>query len=114
VWRGKAQKPKTKYSIRDIPIPAEIVDALRAHIGGKSEGFVFTTKNGAPWNADLVLNRHLRGTLKVVVGHLHMFRHTFTTRRLHGRVSVVSKLLGHGTISTTLNIYAHVLAEHSG
>jgi hypothetical protein len=27
-------------------------------------------------------------------------------------VSVVSKLLGHGSISTNLNIYAHVLAEH--
>jgi integrase len=25
---------------------------------------------------------------------------------------VVSKILGHGSISTTLNIYAHVLAEH--
>jgi integrase/recombinase XerD len=115
VWRGKAQKPKTKHSIRDIPIPAEIVDALRAHIGGKSEGFIFTTKNGTPWNADLVLNRHLRGTLKVVVGHLHMFRHTFATRQLHAGVpiAVVSKLLGHGSISTTLNIYAPILAEHS-
>jgi site-specific recombinase XerD len=47
-------------------------------------------------------------------GHLHMFRHTFATRQLHAgvSVSVVSKLLGHGSISTTLNIYAHVLAEH--
>jgi len=27
-------------------------------------------------------------------------------------VTVVSKILGHGSISTTLNIYAHVLAEH--
>jgi integrase len=114
VWRGKAQKPKIKYSIGDIPIPAEILDALRAHIGGRSEGFVFITKNGAPWNADLALNRHLRKTLKVVDGHLHMFRHTFTPRRLHAGVSVVSRLLGHGTISTTLIIYAHVLAEHSG
>ncbi len=25
---------------------------------------------------------------------------------------MVSKLLGHGSISTTLNIYAHVLVEH--
>ncbi len=27
-------------------------------------------------------------------------------------ITVVSKILGHGSISTTLNIYAHVLAEH--
>jgi hypothetical protein len=43
-----------------------------------------------------------------------MFRHTFATRQLHAGVpiAVVSKILGHGSISTTLNIYAHVLAEH--
>jgi integrase len=114
VWRGKVQTPKTENAIRNIPIPVEIVDALRAHIAGRTSGFVFTTKNGTPWNADLVLKRHLRGKLKVMDGHLHMFRHTFATRQLHAgvSVSVVSKLLGHGSISTTLNIYAHVLAEH--
>jgi hypothetical protein len=38
-----------------------------------------------------------------------MFRHTFANRQLHAGVSiaVVSKLLGHGGISTTLKIYAH-------
>ena len=43
-----------------------------------------------------------------------MFRHTFATRQLHAGVpiAVVSKLLGHGSISTTLNIYTHVLTEH--
>jgi integrase len=114
VWRGKVQTPKTENAIRNIPIPVEIVDAIRAHVSGRTEGFVFTTKNGTPWNADLVLKRHLRGKLKVMDGHLHMFRHTFATRQLHAgvSVSVVSKLLGHGSISTTLNIYAHVLAEH--
>jgi integrase len=114
VWRGQAQTPKTKNAIREIPIPVEIVDALRAHIGGRTEGYIFATKNGTPWNADLLLKRHLRKKLKVVDGHLHMFRHTFATRQLHAGVpiAVVSKLLGHGSISTTLNIYAHVLAEH--
>src|SRR5882724_7729636 len=55
VWRGKVQTPKTENAIRNIPIPVEIVDALRAHIGGRTEGFVFTTKNGTAWNADLLL-----------------------------------------------------------
>jgi integrase len=114
IWHGKVQTPKTKNAIRDIPIPVEIVNALSTHIGGRKEGFVFTTKNGTPWNADLLLRRHLRKELKVVNGNLHMFRHTFATRQLNARVpvSVVSKLLGNGSISTTLNIYTHVLAEH--
>src|SRR3984957_7641621 len=114
VWRGKVQSPKTNNAIRDIPIPFQIVEELRTHIGNRAEGFVFTTKNGTPWNADLVLKRHLRGKLKVTNGHLHMFRHTFATRQLQAGVpvTVVSKILGHGSISTTLDIYAHVLAEH--
>jgi len=114
VWRGKVQTPKTKNAIRNIPIPVEIAEALRAYIGSRAEGFVFTTKHGTPWNSDLLLKRHLRGKLQVTNGHLHMFRHTFATRQLHAGVpvSVVSKLLGHGSASTTLNIYAHVLAEH--
>jgi integrase/recombinase XerD len=43
-----------------------------------------------------------------------MFRHTFAMRRLQAGVpvTVVSKILGHGSVSTTLNIYAHALAEH--
>jgi len=114
VWRGRVLTPKTPNAIRDIPIPIEIVDALRAHIGDRAEGFVFVTANGTPWNADLVLKRHLHGKLKVMDGNLHMFRHTFATRQIHAGVSiaVVSKLLGHGNITTTLNIYCHVLLEH--
>ncbi len=113
VWRGKVLTTKTPNAIRDIPIPVEIVDAIRAHIGDRTEGFVFTTKHGTPWNADLVLKRHLHGKLNVD-GNLHMFRHTFATRQIHAGVpiSVVSKLLGHGSITTTLNIYCHVLLEH--
>ena len=106
VWRGKVQTPKTNNAIRNIPLPVEIVDALRTHINGRPSGFVVTTKNGTSRNADLVLKRHLRGELKVMDGHLQMFRHTFATRQLPAgvSVSVVSKLFGHGSISTTLNI----------
>ena len=114
VWRGKVQTPKTKNAIRDIPIPVEIVDALRVHIGSREEGFVFVTKSGRPWNADLVLKRHLHGKLKVVNGNVHTLRHTFATRQHNAGVpvSVVSRILEHGSISTTLNIYTHAFAKH--
>src|SRR5271170_4746811 len=101
-------------AIRSIPIPSEIVDALREHIGGRTEGFVFTTKDGSQWNVDLVLKENRREALKVTRGRLHMFRHRFATRQLHARVPVVviSKILGHGGISSTFNVSARVLAEH--
>src|SRR5271156_579845 len=102
------------HAIRSIPIPSETVDALREHIGGRREGFVFTTKDGTQWNVDLVLKKNLREALKVTRGHLHMFRHRFATRQLHAGVpvAVVSKILGHGGISSTFNVSARVLAEH--
>jgi integrase len=95
-----------------FPYPFRLWTPWGAHIGGRAEGFVFATRNGTPWNTDILVKRHLRKLN--AGGHLHMFRHTFATRQLHAGVplSVVSKLLGHGSISTTLNIYAHVLAEH--
>jgi integrase len=67
-----------------------------------------------PSKAVRQLFAQLRGKLKVTDGNLHMFRHTFAMRQLHAGVpiAVVSKILGHGSISTTFNIYAHVLAEH--
>jgi integrase/recombinase XerD len=113
VWRGRVQSPKTKNAVRDIPIPIEIVRALLEHIGDRQDGFVFETQNRTPWNADLLLKRHLRRKLKVEA-NLHQFRHTFATRQLHAGVpiAVVSRLLGHGSISTTLNVYAHVLTDH--
>jgi site-specific recombinase XerD len=60
----------------------------------------------------MLVKRHLRKLH--ANGFLHRFRDTFATRQLHAGVpvAVVSKLLGHGSISTTLNVYAHVLAEH--
>lgn len=113
MWRGRPQTPKSKSSVRDIPVPQEIVAALRDHIGDRKDGLVFVTKRGGPWNTDVLLRCHLRGQLKVN-GTLHMFRHTFATRQIHAGVpfSIVSKILGHEFVATTLNIYTHVLDEH--
>jgi integrase/recombinase XerD len=43
----------------------------------------------------------------------HWFRHTAATRMLRDRVpiEVVSMLLGHASVTTTLDIYGHLTAE---
>ena len=43
--------------------------------------------------------------------HPHTLRHTFATRCFENKMEpkVVQKLMGHSSISITLNIYTHVL-----
>jgi site-specific recombinase XerD len=43
----------------------------------------------------------------------HWFRHTYATRMLRAGtpVEVVSTLLGHASVTTTLNIYGHLTVE---
>ena len=45
--------------------------------------------------------------------HPHTLRHTFATRCFENRMEpkVVQKLLGHSSISITLNIYTHVMDD---
>jgi integrase len=57
------------------------------------------------------LNRYLRPAataLGIRVGGWHSFRHAFSTRLLRKYpVKVVSEILGHSDIETTLSIYQH-------
>ena len=49
------------------------------------------------------------------LGHInpHAFRHTMASLLLHGNMDIgaISKRLGHAKISTTLDIYSHILKE---
>ena len=44
----------------------------------------------------------------------HSLRHTFATRALEQGVDIktLSDILGHASVSTTLNIYTHSLTKH--
>ena len=46
--------------------------------------------------------------------NFHALRHTFATRALEAGmdIKVLSSILGHAQASTTLNLYAHALANH--
>lgn len=69
---------------------------------------------GQPMTADR-LNKMI-GSLRPKTGieaHPHLFRHTFATRMLQAKYpeQYVQQLLGHRSISTTKDIYSHVLEE---
>lgn len=119
--------PKTETSVRNITLPAETMQLLRSYrlwqnaerlrLGAyyKNRDFVFAQDTGAPMHPDSV-NKWLarfaeRHDLPPI--HPHAFRHTMASLLyFNGMDSVsISKRLGHAQISTTANIYAHVLKE---
>jgi integrase len=114
---------KTHRSRRNIALPAVTVAALRTHrirqaterlaAGWKDEGLVFTNADGrrlCPSNVHESLQRRLkRAGLPPI--RVHDLRHTAATLHLAGGTNpkVVQELLGHSTITLTLDTYSHVI-----
>jgi integrase len=48
VWGGKEQSPKTASAYREVDICEELAFLLHKHIGDRTSGFVFQTRNGKP------------------------------------------------------------------
>ena len=114
--------PKTPQSRRTIPLPQEMVDALRAHKSTQLEegitawdggDLVFRTSKGGPFdgpNVTRYLQRHAKeaGLPRI---RFHDLRHACATFLLAQGVElqVVKEILGHSQISLTADTYAHVL-----
>jgi integrase len=122
-------KPKTKRSRRELYLPAVCLVALRAHrtataermteelnpAPGQPDDLVFITRSGRviePRNVNTMLDRILKNA-KIDRSRVHDLRHTCATLLLmHGAtLREVMELLGHASVSTTGNIYGHVLDE---
>ncbi|WP_141432457.1 tyrosine-type recombinase/integrase [Bacillus sp. 03113] len=77
--------------------------------------FIFANEFGKPIRPDSISQWWRRFTKKYKVKHIrfHELRHTSATLLINEGVhpKVISERLGHADISTTMNIYGHVLAE---
>jgi len=108
IYERREGTPKTESSDRYIPIPAALLGRLRTLGDGE---WIFRTAVGTPLDPKNAMNRHLRPAATVLgikLGGWHSFRHTFSTRLLKKHpAKVVSEILGHGDIETTLSIYQH-------
>ena len=105
--------PKSATSERDIPIAEFLVERLRKM--QKKEGFVIN--NNGKYVEPAVYRRRYKQLLELAeIDYItyHAIRHTFAVRALELGVDVktLSELLGHSTVSTTLNYYGHSLPEH--
>jgi integrase len=115
--------PKTSASLRDVPMPGFLRDAIAAHV------------QALELQAGDVLCRTGRGTLlrrdyynskvwKPAIAKaelpddttFHDLRHTFASTALAEGVPIseVSRWLGHRSITTTVDLYGHLVPEASG
>lgn len=120
--------PKTESSIRWIALPQETMDLLeewktyqeadakkKGAFYQNKEGLLFTQENGSPMCPDSVTTYLRRFSEKNNLPHInpHKFRHTMASMLIYKHVDPVSvsKRLGHSQVSTTTDIYAHVIEE---
>ena len=120
VWRGKIQTPKTANSIRQFAISPKLASHLRAYLSTWRPNLLnlaFATKNGTPWDQNLIVKRKLHPLLESLGIRrcgLHAFRHTNGSLmdRLNAPMKIRQERLGHAPGSNvTLAIYTHAVGE---
>ncbi|WP_034267055.1 site-specific integrase [Actinospica robiniae] len=114
-------RTKSRQS-RTVPVSAQLVrlyaDYLHGEYGDLDSDYVFVNLWGEPVGRPLAygavydLVRRLRRSLGIDFDP-HWFRHGAATRMLRDGVpiEVVSTILGHADLSTTLDVYGHLTAE---
>lgn len=103
-------KPKTKASVRDIPIPIFICRKLAEVKKISVSEFVISDKPGFvnPRTYEYRYHR-LLDECNIPQINYHALRHTFATRCIEatGDVKLLSEMLGHSSVAITMDIYVH-------
>jgi len=108
--------PKTAASVRAIPLPQVVLDALAAHLGASpplGDGFVFVTAAGNPIRRT-AFGDVWRAAVKAAVAPagtgFHQLRHFYASLLIrHGEsVKTVQARLGRASASETLDTYSHL------
>jgi integrase len=122
---AKRVPPKTPSALRQIPLAPQLTAMLREHRAQTprraGRDWVFATSNGTPLSQRNV-QRSALGRAARVAGlntgqgalRFHDLRHTYASHMiidLHLDVVQVSRILGHASVSTTLDVYAHLFDE---
>lgn len=115
---GRVQTVKSRNSKADLPMPAPLLELLRAHQqqwAANEAGLLFADEDGQPLNANRIREAHFGPLLKrlgLPHGGFHAFRHGAATNLLSVGVPIhtVKAILRHGDIKTTLT-YSHTTTD---
>lgn len=118
VYRGKIEKskviigtPKTKCSIRTIPMNSKIYNILKLLSKKyKQESFFLTgTEKCIEPRSYQDYFEKLLAKVKVKKRNFHATRHTFATNCIEVGMDIktLSKILGHASVQITMNTYVH-------
>lgn len=103
--------PKTKNSIREIPISSHLLKMLKPIKKIVNDSFFVLTNEEKPTEPRTYRSfyKNLMTSLEIPKLKFHGLRHSFATRCIESKCDykTVSVLLGHSNISTTLNLYVH-------
>jgi integrase len=119
--------PKTQKSRRTLVLPQDLIDMLRKHrkkqleykilLGNEYQdnNLICCKDNGEPINPN-TFSRAFKDFLErydFPKIRFHDLRHTFATVLIAHNVSpkIASSVLGHTNISTTMDLYSHVLVD---
>ena len=119
------KEPKTKSGLRKIMLPDFLIAVLKQHqqrqqeqkekkgAAWKNSGYVFCNSKGNFYHEENLMKNYKRLLKRADLPAIrfHDLRHSAATILISMGVNpkVVQELLGHGSIMTTLNTYAHVL-----
>jgi integrase/recombinase XerD len=122
VSRENANGARAKSGGRTVPVDPELIrlyaDYLHEEYGSTDSDYVFVNiwaePKGQAWSYQAAYDLVLRLRARTGIAFdPHWFRHSAATRWLRDGVSieVVSKLLGHSSVTTTSAVYGHLTAE---
>lgn len=134
------ETPKTRTSVREIPINKQCELALKKQYAQKKvieskapvskkpkeefQNLLFTTKFNTPLNSQIIIDAIHKIVLtinetryyieEIEVFSCHCFRHTFATRCFEAGIQpkTVQKYLGHATLQMTMDLYTAVMPKH--
>jgi integrase len=106
--------PKSRTSLRTIPLPDFFLELLRKYAPQDPECYVITGKK--TFQEPRTFQNHFYRCLKAAGlprVNFHTLRHTFATRCVEVGFDVksLSEILGHATVGMTLNQYVHSSME---